>query len=395
MNTARVIVIILDSVGIGAAPDAADYNDAGANTLANLAEAVGGLRLPTFEQLGLGNIPALLPGGRPIAGVPPVLHPEADYGAMRELSVGKDTTTGHWEIAGLHLTEGFTTFPPGPPSFPAGLLKTLEERTGRGILGNKAASGTAIIEELGAEQLRTGNLIVYTSADSVMQIAAHEDVIPVEQLYAVCAAARELCNPLKVGRVIARPYTGQPGRFQRTSRRKDYSLPPPEPFIMENLQAAGIPVHTIGKLDDIYDRHGISNSRHTTNNHDSQQALLELIASDATGLILANFIDFDMLYGHRRDARGYSRALQDTDAFLSELLPRLKSDDRLVLTADHGNDPTFSGTDHTREYVPLLSYTPQRHGRSLGIRQGFFDIAQTLAGWFRLPAWPRGVAFDP
>ncbi len=390
----KVILIVLDSVGIGAAPDAADYGDAGANTLGHIAQASpGGLRLPHLQRLGLGNIPALLPDGQPLAGVPPAGAPAADYGAMREISVGKDTTTGHWEIAGLRLPEGFTLFPPGPPSFPEKLTGEFSRRTGRGILGNKAASGTAIIEELGGRQMQTGDWIIYTSADSVMQIAAHEEVIPPEELYRGCAIARELCNPLRVGRVIARPFIGRPGGFERTARRRDFSLPPPEPFVMERLTAAGQPVAMIGKLEDIYAGRGLTQSFHTGNNRDSQQKVLELAAAQPSGMIMANFIDFDMLYGHRRDAAGYARALEQTDSFFGELLPRLGADDRLIVTADHGNDPTFTGTDHTREYVPLLVYRPNGPGKALGIRQGFFDIARTLADWFNLPPWPRGRSF--
>ncbi len=390
----KVILIVLDSAGIGAAPDAADYGDAGANTLGHIARAAGsGLRLPNLQRMGLGNIPALLPDGLSLAGVPPSGAPSADYGAMREISAGKDTTTGHWEIAGLLLAEGFALLPSGPPSFPETLIAEFARRTGRSILGNKAASGTAIIEELGARQMQTGAWIVYTSADSVMQIAAHEEIIPLAELYSACAIARELCNPLRIGRVIARPYTGRPGQFQRTIRRRDYSFPPPEPFVMERLVQAGRPVVMIGKLEDIYAGRGFTQAFHTGNNRDSQQKTLELAATQSDGLIMANFIDFDMLYGHRRDAGGYARALEQTDAFLGELLPRLGADDRLIITADHGNDPTFAGTDHTREYAPLLVYQRRRPGRALGIRQGFFDIARTLTDWFNLPPWPRGKSF--
>jgi phosphopentomutase len=309
---------------------------------------------------------------------------------MREISPGKDTTTGHWEIAGLVLEEGFTLLPPGPPSFPETLTAKFSRLTGRGIIGNKAASGTAIIQELGEQQMQTGAWIVYTSADSVMQIAAHEEIIPLEELYRACDIARKLCNPLRIGRVIARPYIGRPGKFQRTVRRRDYSFPPPEKFVMEHLIQAGIPVSMIGKLEDIYAGRGFTQSFHTGNNRDSQQKTLELATTQPHGLIMANFIDFDMLYGHRRDAKGYANALEQTDAFFGELLPLLDDNSRLIITADHGNDPTFTGTDHTREYVPLLVYRPNRLGKTLGIRQGFFDIAQTLTGWFGLPPWPRG-----
>jgi phosphopentomutase len=387
----KVILIVLDSVGIGAAPDAAEYGDAGANTLGHIAQAIaGGLRMPNLQRMGLGNIPALLPDGLPLAGVPPAEAPLADYGAMREISPGKDTTTGHWEIAGLVLEEGFTLLPPGPASFPETLTAEFSRLTGRGILGNKAASGTAIIQELGEQQMQTGAWIVYTSADSVMQIAAHEDIIPLEELYRACDIARKLCNPLRIGRVIARPYIGRPGNFQRTTNRRDYSFPPPGQFVMERLVQAGIPVSMIGKLEDIYAGRGFTQSFHTGNNRDSQQKTLELATTQPHGLIMANFIDFDMLYGHRRDTEGYANALEQADAFFGELLPLLDDNSRLIITADHGNDPTFTGTDHTREYVPLLVYQPKQLGKALGIRQGFFDIAQTLTVWFGLPPWPRG-----
>jgi phosphopentomutase len=347
-----------------------------------------------FARLGLGNIPPILPGGLAIRGVPPAAAPTASYGAMREVSAGKDTTTGHWEMAGLELKHGFHVFPPGPPAFPADLLRAFEQRTGRASIGNKAASGTRIIEELGREHLRTGAWIVYTSADSVFQIAAHEQVIPLDELYRGCATARELCTPLRVGRVIARPFVGEPGGFTRTENRRDFSFPLPEDTILDRLQAAGIATTTVGKLDDIFDRHGIGRSLHVENNADAMTALLSLAAApDARGFVFANLIDFDMLYGHRRDAAGYAGALTRTDAFLGEFIGRMRRGDVLIVTADHGNDPTFAGTDHTREFVPLLVYTPGRPGRSLGIRNGFFDIAQSLATFFHAPPMPRGVSF--
>lgn len=389
----KAILIILDSGGIGAAPDAGDFGDVGANTLAHTAEVVGGLNLPVLQKLGLGNIPGLIPTGLPIAGVPPTSQPMASYGALREVSVGKDTTTGHWELAGLVLKRGFHLFPKGPPSFPAELIQALESRTGRKVIGNKAASGTVIIDELGPQQMREGSLIVYTSADSVLQIAAHEEIIPLPELYRACEIARELCNPLQVGRVIARPYVGQPGAFHRTERRRDYSYPLPEPTILDRLHAAGISVYAVGKLEDIFNRRGIAQSFHTGNNRDSQAQVRVLAESVKSGLIFSNFIDFDMLYGHRRDARGYAQALEQTDQYLGTLLPLLTGDDLLIITADHGNDPTFTGTDHTREYVPLLAYQPGKAGRALGVRQGFFDVGQALAAYFRIAPLPRGVSF--
>ena len=391
----KAVLIILDSVGIGAAPDADDYGDGGAATLRHCAEAVGGLRLPALQALGLGNIPALLPDGAPIPGLPPVPQPTAGCGAMRELSEGKDTITGHWEIGGLLMRPGFHLFPQHAPSFPAELVAEFEHRTGRGILGNRAASGTAIIAELGPEQARTGAWIAYTSGDSVFQLAAHNDVIPLAELYRACEVARELCNPYRVGRVIARPFTGRPGAYVRTEDRRDYAYRPPEPTVLEHLTGAGVPVYAVGKIEDIYFHRGITESVHTGNNHTSQAQVAEFTRRRKDGLIIANFIDFDMLYGHRRDAPSFAAALTQTDDFLRAYLPLLGPDDLLLLTADHGNDPTFRGTDHTREFVPLLAYQPGRPGRSLGIRQGFYDVAQSLAAFFHLPPLPRGLSFLP
>ena len=389
----KVILIVLDSVGIGAAPDAAEYGDAGANTLAHLAEAANGIHLPNLQRLGLGNIPALIPSGAPLRGVPAAEQPLASYGAMREASKGKDTTTGHWEIAGLELVRGFHLFPKGPPSFPPELVAAFEQQTGRGLIGNQAASGTAIIQELGERQMREGAWIVYTSADSVFQIAAHEEIIPLSELYRACGIARALCDPYQVGRVIARPFAGRPGAFRRTENRRDYSYPLPEPTVLDRLKAAGVPVTGVGKIEDIFYHRGLTQSFHTNTTSASQQQVLELAHSGTDGLIFANFIDFDMLYGHRRDARGYAASLEQTDLFFGNLLPVLGPEDRLIVTADHGNDPTFKGTDHTREYVPLLAYQPGRPGRSLGIRHGFYDVAQSLATIFGLPPMPRGKTF--
>lgn len=424
----KAFLIVLDSVGIGAAPDAAAYGDAGANTLAHTALSFpithppstiphSPSPLPTLQALGLGNIPPLLPGGLPIPGVPPHPNPAAAYGAMRERSQGKDTTTGHWEMAGLLMDPGFHLFPHGPPSFPPDLIAEFERRTGRAVIGNKAASGLAIIDELGPQQMREGAWIAYTSADSVFQIAAHEAVIPLEELYAACRIARELCNPLRVGRIIARPYVGSPGAFHRTENRRDFSFPLPEPTILDRLHAAGIPVVTVGKLDDIFAGRGMSESFHVENSRDAIGAVLDIArqgfsksrrttqalppttpTSGATerasdGFCFANLIDFDMLYGHRRDPQGYARALQKADQFLGDLIPLLAPEDILMVTADHGNDPTFKGTDHTREFVPLLVYGPGFNGLNLGIRDGFYDLAQTLAACFGIAPIPRGRSF--
>ena len=390
----RAFLIVLDSVGIGAAPDAADYGDAGANTLGHLSAAAGGLAVPVLMRLGLGNIPALVPGGIPIRGVPPLPAPAAGFGAMQEMSRGKDTTTGHWEMAGLELAEGFHIFPPQEPSFPPDLVRAFEQRTGRKLIGNKAASGTTIIQELGERQMKDGSWIAYTSADSVFQIAAHEAIIPLPDLYRGCEIARELCNPLRIGRVIARPFIGTPGAFHRTENRRDFSYPLPEPTILNRLQNAGVTTMTVGKLDDIFAKSGISESVHVENNADAQTTLLEIARRRQDRLfVFANLIDFDMLYGHRRDAHGYARALETVDRFLGEWLPLLRRDDVLMITADHGNDPTFKGTDHTREFVPLLVYRPGIAGKNLGIRKGFYDIAQSLAAFFGIASMPRGVNF--
>ncbi|NQT92373.1 MAG: phosphopentomutase [Lentisphaerae bacterium] len=390
----RAFLVVLDSVGIGAAPDAADYGDEGANTLGHLAEVVGGLDAPHLQSLGLGNIPGLIPGGIPLAGVPPVTAPKASFGAMLERSRGKDTTTGHWEMAGLELLDGFRVFDGSFPSFPSELISEFERQTGRSVIGNRAASGTVIIDELGPRQVAEGSWIVYTSADSVFQVAAHEEVIPIEELYRGCEIARELCNPYFVGRVIARPYVGAPGAFSRTENRRDYSVPPPEPTILDRLSAAGLDVVTVGKLDDIFAGRGISRARHVENNPDAAAAVLEIADENSDGVfVFANLIDFDMLYGHRRDPKGYATAIENADRFLGELVQRAEAHDVVIITADHGNDPTFPGTDHTREFVPLLAYRAGQPGVSLGIREGFFDIAQSLASWFGIDPVPRGKTF--
>jgi len=389
----RAFLIVLDSVGIGEAPDAAHYGDVGANTLGHVAATVGGLKTPVLRGMGLGCIPGLVPKGVPIPGVPPTSTPMASYGAMQEISRGKDTTTGHWEMAGIRMDEGFHVFPRDPPSFPDALTAEFTRKTGRGLIGNRAASGTRIIAELGQTQVATGEWIVYTSADSVFQVAAHEQTIPLDELYAGCEIARELCNPYRVGRVIARPYVGSPGAFERTENRRDYSYPLPEPTILDALSLAGIHVVTVGKLDDIFAGQGISESIHVENNRDAAQAVLAQAGTTGARFVFANLIDFDMLYGHRRDSVGYAAALEKADAFLGELMDRLTNDDVLMVTADHGNDPTFRGTDHTREFVPLLVYQPGEPGRCLGIRRGFYDIAQSLAHVFGIGAMKRGKSF--
>ncbi len=389
----KALLIVLDSVGIGAAPDASEYGDEGSNTLAHIAEAVGGLSLPVLEAMGLGLIPGLIPGGIPLRGVGAVARPSASYGAMQEVSKGKDTTTGHWEMAGLELDHGFHVFPPGPPSFPRALIAEFERRTGRRAIGDRAHSGTAIIAELGERQMREGCWIVYTSGDSVFQVAAHEDVIPLAELYRACEIARELCDPYRVGRVIARPYVGKPGAFRRTTNRRDYSYPLPESTVLDRLVAAGVGVTGVGKIEDIFAHQGLTRSFHLESNPEAERVVLDLASESTRELVFVNLIDFDMLYGHRRDPSGYAAALRDADRFLGGVMERLSSGDLLVVTADHGNDPTFRGTDHTREWVPLLAYRPGRPGTSLGRRLGFFDVAQSLAVFFGIPPLPRGASF--
>lgn len=365
----RVILVVLDSVGIGALPDAAEYNDEGANTLVHTAEAVGGINLPNMEGLGLGNLDSI-PGVEAKPG-------HGAYGKLKEVSQGKDTTTGHWELAGIILEEPFRTYPDG---FPAEVIDAFEQAIGREIIGNVPASGTAIIEELGEEHMKTGKPIVYTSADSVFQIACHEDVIPVEELYDMCRKAREiLVGPHAVGRVIARPFIGEPGNFTRTPRREDFSMEPHKNTMLDLVKAAGQEVMAVGKIEDIYAKRGITQSNHTVANMDSVDATLEFMAQEKPGLIFANLVEFDMTYGHRRNAAGYAQALKDFDQRLPEFFEKMKPEDVLIITADHGCDPTYRGTDHTREYVPVLAYGAMvKEGLDLGVRKSFADLAATI-----------------
>jgi phosphopentomutase len=367
----RVVLIVLDSCGCGGDPDAAAYGDAGTNTLAHTAKAVGGLQLPNLQAMGLGNI---VEG---MAGVPAAPAPTGAFGRMQEASTGKDTTTGHWELAGLVTTEPFAVFPDG---FSAELIETFAAETGRGVLANKPASGTVILEELGAEHVATGKWIVYTSADSVLQIAAHEEVVPLSELYAACKVARRLCDPLRVARIIARPFVGEQGSYSRTYNRHDYGMPPPGPIVLDRLAEAGVPVVGVGKISDIYSGRGLSDSILTAGNLDGLEKTAACFAELSRGLVFVNLIDFDMLYGHRRNAEGFAGALKEFDDFLPRLTQLIGPEDLLLLTADHGNDPTYSGTDHTREQVPLLAYGPAgAAGRDLGLRQGFYDVAATVA----------------
>jgi len=382
----KVTLIVLDSVGVGELPDAGAYGDAGSNTLANTAKAVGGLHMPNAAELGLGNIAE-------IEGIPPASNPAAAYGKMAEKSAGKDTTTGHWELAGLILQHPFPVYPQG---FPKEIIKEFEKRTGKKVLGNTVASGTEIIKELGKEHMRTGNPIVYTSADSVFQVAVHEEVIPVEELYEMCRQAREiLTGEHGVGRVIARPFTGKPGNFKRTARRKDFSLSPPQETILDLLEKKGIPVTAVGKIKDIFAGRGIAEAIHTQDNTDGVDKTLQCMRDGREGLIFTNLVDFDMLYGHRNNPEGYAAALEEFDRRLPEIKGALAGDGILIITADHGCDPTTESTDHTREYVPLLVYGRRvRAGVNLGARRTFADVAATIGDIFGINA-PNGESFAP
>lgn len=367
----RVFLVVLDSLGIGELPDAADYGDQGSDTLGNLARAVP-LHLPNLARLGLGNI-------RPLEGIPPAPSPLACYGRSALASPGKDTTAGHWEMACIRLTRPFPTYPNG---FPPEILREFQRRIGREILGNVPASGTEIIERLGEEHLRTGRPIVYTSADSVFQVAAHEEVIPLPELYRTCEIARELlCGEHEVGRVIARPFLGRPGAFVRDHRnRKDYAVAPPRGMLLDRLAEAGVRVCAVGKIYDIFLGRGIAEHRKTRDNAHGMAEILRAAESFPQGLVFANLVDFDSLYGHRNDAVGFARALEAVDAWLPELLGKLRQDDLLILTADHGNDPTTPSTDHSREYVPLLVYGARaRRGVNLGTRSSLADLGRTVA----------------
>ncbi len=382
----RIVLIVLDSVGIGELPDAAKFGDSGAHTLGHIAERVQGFALPNMARLGLGNIESL-------QGIAPADEPAGYYGKMAEVSVGKDTMTGHWELMGLKVTIPFNTFPNG---FPQELIEAFEEQTGRKVIGNKAASGTAIIEELGEQQMKDGSWIVYTSADSVFQLAAHEEVIPLEELYRACEIARRLTldDRYAVGRVIARPYVGSPGAFKRTANRHDYAVKPPAPTVMNALQDGGYDVIAVGKINDIYTGEGITKAMSTKDNDDGINRTIEMMDKTFNGLLFTNLVDFDSLYGHRRDPQGYGEALMAFDQRLPEIMDRIREDDLLIITADHGNDPVHSGTDHTREYVPLLVWSPGLRGNgSLGVRETFSDVGATIADNFRVKIPDNGTSF--
>lgn len=389
----RAFLLVIDSFGIGALPDAAQYGDVGSNTAVHIGRAVGGVKWPQLTRMGIGNAARLL--GEDLPGAPVQKAPEASFGVMREVSPGKDTTTGHWELAGFQLEKPFPVFPPAFPSFPPELLQRLTALSGYEFLGNKAASGTEIIEELGAEHLRTGKPIAYTSGDSVFQIAAHEDVLTQDQLYRLCEQARTVCDDWTVGRVIARPFRGRPGAFERTSGRHDYSYRLPGPSILDHLRDAGVQTVAVGKIADILNHQGVDLDFPDKGNPACLDRTLSLARATPTRpqFVFVNLVDTDMIYGHRRDPQGYHNSVADTDKVLADLMAVLRDADVLMITADHGCDPTFRGSDHTREHVPLLVYQKGKAGHDLGIRGSFADVAQSLASFFRTSAYPRGTSF--
>ena len=387
--TRRAILLVLDGVGAGAAPDASLYGDAGSNTLGNLAEAVGGLQLPALESLGLGR-------AVPARGLSATVTPTASWGRMQPASPGKDSTTGHWELAGVHLTQAFPTYPDG---FPTEVIEAFARRTGRGVIGNVAGSGTVLIDRFAAEHVATGAWIVYTSADSVFQVAAHESVVPLQELYAACEAARALLTPPhNVSRVIARPFIGEAGAYVRTPNRRDFSLEPLGETLLDALEQAGIARDGVGKIDDLFAGRGIS-SHHTADNREGIERIGAWIRGDGnpdvshSGFLFANLVDFDQLYGHRNDVAGFYGALRQFDAALPGLLAGLRDGDLLAITADHGNDPTTSSTDHARERVPLLVTGRRLRAVSLGVRPTFADLGATIAEWFGIAFRGRGTSF--
>lgn len=379
----RALILVLDGVGIGEAPDAAAYGDVGSHTLGNLARAVGGLRVPQLERLGLGRI-------APLDGVAPVAHPTAAFGLMEPRSSGKDSTTGHWELAGVHLAKPFPTYPHG---FPPELVTDFAAHTGRGVLGNVVGSGTAILTEYGERHQQTGEWILYTSADSVFQIAAHEETIPLAELYAACETARAmLVPPHDISRVIARPFVGRPGAYTRTANRRDYAIAAPSETLLDALAAAGIPRVGVGKVDDLFARRGLEGG-HTKDNAEGIARLLDWLRAGPDGLCFANLVDFDQLYGHRNDVPGFHQAVRAFDAVLPELIAALREDDLLFITADHGNDPTTPSTDHARECVPVLVVGPRVTPVDLGRRSTFSDLGATVAEWLGVPFRGRGTSF--
>jgi phosphopentomutase len=379
----RAAVLVLDGVGIGAAPDAATYGDAGSDTLGNLARALGSLELPNLQAAGLGNI-------APLPGIAPTTDARAAWGVLVPRSAGKDSTTGHWEIAGVHLDRPFPTYPHG---FPEDLLNDFSTRTGRGVIGNVVASGTGIIDRFGAEHQQTGHWIVYTSADSVFQVAAHEEVIPLTELYSACEIARGLLvAPHDVSRVIARPFVGAPGSYQRTANRRDFSIAPPEETLLDALAAAGIDRRGVGKVDDLFAGRSLR-SEHTAHNVDGIVRIRKWLEEAESGFLLANLVDFDQMFGHRNDVAGFYTALREFDAALPLLISTLREDDLFFITADHGNDPTTPSTDHARECVPVLAFGPRVRPVSVGRRDTFSDLGATVADWFGIAFRGRGRSF--
>ena len=383
MNDRRAIILVLDGVGAGAAPDALKYGDTDSNTLGHLARAVGGFNLPALESYGLGNILEL-------EGMEASDSVEGAWGRMEPASAGKDSTTGHWEIAGVHLAKPFPTYPAG---FPHDVVDEFARRTGRGVLGNVVGSGTEVLDTFGAEHMQTGSWILYTSADSVFQIAAHEGVVPLEELYRACEIAREmLVPPHDVSRVIARPFEGKPGAFKRTPNRRDYSIQPPGETLLDALADAGIDRHGVGKVDDLFARRSIV-AEHTRSNADGIELIREWLSGARGGLLFANLVDFDQLYGHRNDVAGFYNSLREFDFALPEITSEMREDDLLFITADHGNDPTTESTDHAREAVPLLAIGGQVTPGNLGVRKSFSDLGATVAEWFGVSFRGKGESF--
>jgi phosphopentomutase len=381
----RVVLMILDSLGVGALPDAEKYGDKGVNTLNNIAKNVDSFKIPNLVDLGIGNLEG-------ITHVPSHENPLGAFGRSLEVSNGKDTTMGHWEIAGLNISEPFNTYPDG---FPDEIIKPFEEKTGRKVVCNKPASGTVVIDDFGKHHMETGDLIIYTSADSVFQIAAHEEIVPIDELSRYCEIAREmLMGEHQVARVIARPFIGEPGNFSRTSNRHDYSLKPFEKTVLDQLKEAGKDVIAVGKIVDIFDGEGITESVHTKSNMDGVDKTLDYMKQENDGLIFTNLVDFDAQYGHRRNIKGYRDALEEFDLRMPEIKAAMKDDDILILTADHGNDPSYVGTDHTREYIPLLVYGKNiKQNVNIGTRNSFADIAATIAEALEIDAPLNGESF--
>ncbi len=386
MKFKRVFLIVIDSVGVGEMPDAAKFDDVGANTIGNLAKATGGVSLPTLGSFGYGNLTEIL-------GVPPVDNPRANTTKMAEISNGKDTMTGHWEMMGIKTSVPFQTFT--ETGFPDDLIEEIKKLSGRGVVGNKSASGTEIIKELGPHQMKTGDLIVYTSADSVLQIAAHEEIIPLEELYDICHKVRELTlvDKWRVGRIIARPYLGnEKDGFTRTPNRHDYALTPPSKTVLNILEEQKFDVISVGKIRDIFNGSGITDHYSIVSNHDGMIKTTNLIDKEFTGLAFINLVDFDAKYGHRRNPEGYKMAMEEFDRDLTEFIKKMNDDDLLIVTADHGNDPTHHGTDHTREYVPLFIYANDYQGKFLPVSKTFADIGTTIADNFNLKGTEYGVS---